>query len=315
MEKLSEAFRVLGDSTRLRIIRLVGEARLNASELVSLVGIAQSSMSHHLAKLKSFELIAEERVGGFIYYALAVTSTDTLWPLVELARKSKDEHGDATRLAELLSQREDAQSLNEKLLEPGQSWRLWAAALASLLPPLEVADFGCGSGALAFELSRWAKRVTAVDSNATILNKARAESKRLNIDNVFFLQADLASLPLSAASHDVVVISQSLHHVTAPHLALLEAARILRPGGKLLILELEPHQETWVRRRLGHQHLGLDSTALVRSLAEAGFVESTIQTPPRENASPFRAFVVSATRRKGVAKSLVVKPRQSATAL
>jgi SAM-dependent methyltransferase len=298
MEQISEAFRVLGDSTRLRIMRLIGQARLNASELVSLIGIAQSSVSHHLAKLKALSLVREERVGTFTYYSLAIEQGDQWWPFFEMAKLSKDEHGDNTRLVELLQQREDAQALNEKLLEPGQSWRLWASALASLVPPMDVADFGCGSGAMTFELCRFAKHVTAVDENKNVLLKAKNNAAQLRIDNVTFLEANLEHLPLRQASYDLVVVSQSLHHVSAPRLALSEAARILRPGGKILILELEPHREEWVRRRLGHAHLGLASSDLVDCLKACGFTNTTVTPAPKISSTPFRAFMVAATRSK-----------------
>lgn len=140
MLELTEAFRALGDPTRLRILRLIGEARLNVSEVVSLVGVAQSSVSHHITKLKGLDLIREERQGGFTYYSLGVDETAPLWPLIKLAKDSPDDHGDKARLTELLQRREDVHTVNEKLLEPGQSWRLWAAAVSSLIPPLDVVD-------------------------------------------------------------------------------------------------------------------------------------------------------------------------------
>ncbi len=172
MDELTEAFRALGDPTRLRILRLIGEARLNVSEVVSLVGVAQSSVSHHLTRLKALDLIREERQGGFTYYSLAIDEKAPLWPLIKLARGAEDEHGDKARLTELLHRREDVHTLNEKLLEPGQSWRLWSAALSSLLPPLDVVDFGCGTGVLTVELARWARHVTAID-RAPVLEVGR----------------------------------------------------------------------------------------------------------------------------------------------
>src|SRR5450432_2488189 len=129
MVKLTEAFRALGDPTRLRILRLLGGARLNVTEVVSVVGVAQSSVSHHLSKLKSLELITEERQAGFTFYALAIDERHAFWPLILLAREAEDTHGDQARLTELLRNREDVHTLNEKLLEPGQSWRLWVSAL------------------------------------------------------------------------------------------------------------------------------------------------------------------------------------------
>ena len=302
MEQLTEAFRALGDPTRLRILRLIGEARLNVSEVVSLVGVAQSSVSHHLIKLKALDLIREERHGGFTYYSLALDEKSPLWPLVSLARAAEDTHGDKARLAELLRRREDVQTLNEKLLEPGQSWRLWSAALASLLPPLEVVDFGCGTGSLTVELARWAKRVTAIDRSESALEKAKSAAKREGLKNITFLAADLEKLPLPTASVDLVVISQSLHHVRDIAAVLAEGARLLRANGRMVVLELLPHSEEWVKARLGHQHLGFDPETLREAMTHAGLVTEFIPAG-RESGAPFRAFLLTGTRsRKSAAK-------------
>src|SRR4051794_17233600 len=98
MDDLSQAFRALGDSTRLRILRLVSEAPLNVTELVSLVGVAQSSVSHHMGKLRGMGLVREERQAGFTYYQLAVDQKDERWPLIDLARRAPDDSGDQARL-------------------------------------------------------------------------------------------------------------------------------------------------------------------------------------------------------------------------
>ncbi len=297
MDGLSEAFRALGDPTRLRILRLVGEAPLNVSELVSLVGVAQSSVSHHLSKLKGLELIREARQAGFTYYSLAVQADDPRWPLIRLAKDADDAHGDRARLVELLRRREDRDTLNERLLEPGQSWMLWATALSSLLPPLDVVDFGCGTGVLTVEIARWAKRVTAIDRSPSALAQASARAEREQLSNVTFLEADLHALPLGAGRKDLVVASQSLHHVQDPPAVLAEAARILKPGGKLVVLELMPHDEQWVRERLGHVHLGFEPAALEQGLAQAGFKQLHVTPYSREGASPFRVFLVTGVRK------------------
>lgn len=294
--ELSETFAALGDPTRLRIVRLVAAAKLNVSEVVSLIGVAQSSVSHHLAKLKGLELLTEERQGGFTYYSLGIDAADPRWPLIRLAKEAEDAHGDLARLTELLRRREDRHSLNEKLLEPGQSWLLWASALASLLPRLDVADFGCGSGVLTVELSRWARHVTAIDRSAAALEQAKARLAREKRGNVTFVEADLHALPATLPRQDLVVISQSLHHVQAPEAVLAQAAKLLKPGGRLVVLELMPHQETWVRARLGHQHLGFEPGKLQQALADAGFVDVTLTSTPRDGSAPFRAFLLTASR-------------------
>lgn len=300
MEELTEAFRVLGDPTRLRILRLVDEARLNVSEVVSLIGVAQSSVSHHLTKLKGLDLIREERQGGFTYYSLAIDEKAPLWPLIKLARGAPDTHGDKARLNELLQRREDVQTLNEKLLEPGQSWRLWSAALASLLPPLEVVDFGCGTGVLTVELARWAGHVTAIDRSGGALLKAKAEAARQGFKNITFLEADLHDLPLEGGSVDLVVVSQSLHHVDDIERVLAEGARLLKPNGRMVVLELLPHDESWVKERLGHQHLGFDPVVVREAMRAVGLEPQQIHPAPRDAASPFKAFLLTGTRTRKV---------------
>lgn len=303
MDELTEAFRALGDPTRLRILRLIGEARLNVSEVVSLVGVAQSSVSHHLTRLKALDLIREERQGGFTYYSLAIDEKAPLFPLIKLARAAPDEHGDQARLTELLHNREDVHTLNEKLLEPGQSWRLWSAALSSLLPPLEVVDFGCGTGVLTVELARWAGHVTAIDRSGSALSKAKAEAARQGLSNITFLEADLHALPLPGASVDLVVVSQSLHHVDSIEHVLAEGARLLKPGGRMVVLELLPHEEDWVLARLGHQHLGFDPEVVREAMRAAGIDAHQTFPAPRDAASPFKAFLLTGTRgRKAAAQ-------------
>ncbi|NTX07162.1 metalloregulator ArsR/SmtB family transcription factor [Myxococcus sp. CA051A] len=296
MEALSQSFRALGDPTRLRILRLVAEAPLNVTELVSLVGVAQSSVSHHLGKLKGLGLIREERQAGFSYYSLALEGDDTRWPLIRLAREAEDAAGDSARLMDLLRARADRQALNERLLEPGQSWFLWAGALASLLPPLDVADFGCGTGVLSVAIARWARHVWAIDQNAVALEQARERAGNEHAANVTFLCEDLQHLSLGSGRMDLVVISQSLHHVEDPACVLAEAARLLKPGGRLVLLELMPHDERWVVERLGHRHLGFEPSQLETALREQGFASLTREAHAREGASPFRVFLLTGVK-------------------
>lgn len=297
MDDLSQSFRALGDPTRLRILRLLMEAPLNVSELVSVVGVAQSSVSHHLGKLKGLGLIREERLAGYSYYSLALQEKDERWPLISLTRREVDLNGDGARLKDLLRQREDRQALNERLLEPGQSWFLWSGALASLLPPLDVADFGCGTGVLSVSIAQWAKRVVAIDNNPAALDAAKERAADAGLTNVTFLAEDLHRLSLPDGKKDLVVLSQSLHHVQDPSAVLGEAARILKRGGRVTLLELMPHEETWVTDRLGHRHLGFDPDALERLLKDAGFQSIDRETHPREPSSPFRVFRLTGEKR------------------
>jgi ArsR family transcriptional regulator len=243
-----------------------------------------------LSKLKALGLIREERQAGYSYYSLAVGEEDERWPLILLTRREMTLNGDGARLKDLLRQREDRQALNERLLEPGQSWFLWSGALASLLPPLEVVDFGCGTGVLSVSIARWAKRVVAIDNNPSALAAAKQRAAHAGVSNIAFLGEDLHALSLPDAKKDLVVLSQSLHHVSEPLAVLREAARILKPGGKVTILELLPHEELWVRERLGHRHLGFEPEALDELLKKVGFGAIDREAHARQPDSPFRVF-------------------------
>jgi ArsR family transcriptional regulator len=298
MEPLSESFKALGDPTRLRILRLVAETPLNVSELVSVVGVGQSSVSHHLGKLRNLGLVREERQGGYSYYSLGLDPAHAQWPLIQLAKGAPDEAGDHARLTDLLRQREDRRALNERLLEPGQSWSLWTGALASLLPPLDTVDFGCGTGVLSVALAKWAKSVVAVDVSASALEQARERARREGVRNITFLREDLHQLSLPPGKKDLVVLSQSLHHVEVPETVLAEAARLLKPGGRVVVLELMPHDQAWVEEQLGHKHRGFSPEKLETLLKKVGFSNLTREIHGRDHETPFRAFLLTGVKKR-----------------
>jgi ArsR family transcriptional regulator len=167
-----------------------------------------------------------------------------------------------------------------------------------------VVDFGCGTGALTVEIARWAKHVTAIDRSESALTKAKAEAQRQQLSNITFLAADLEHLPLETGSVDLVVVSQSLHHVTHIEAVLAEGARLLKAAGRMVVLELMPHDEAWVRSRLGHQHLGFEPTAVEAAMRAVGLeAEQQVLPSARDAASPFKAFLLTGTRtRKSTAR-------------
>jgi ArsR family transcriptional regulator len=132
---------------------------------------------------------------------------------------------------------------NERQLVPGRSWAACARALGHLLPPLRVADIGCGEGYLTIEASRWASRVIAVDRSPLVLKRARALASRRRVHNGIWKRGELERLPIRDASVDVALLSQALHHAPHPTRALAEAARIVTPGGRVLVLDLRAHDE------------------------------------------------------------------------
>lgn len=305
-------FRLLGDEARLRVLRLLDAERLNVSELTGILGIAQSGVSRHLGLLKEAGLVVEERDGGYTYFRIAPDLRDGtngfggLWPLLEsqfaAAATTPAGRADEARLAEVRRVRQEnfdahaGPDTNERQLVPGRSWAAWARALGHLLPPVRVADLGCGEGYLTIETSRWASKVIAVDRSATVLRRARDLASRRRVTNVVWKTGELEKLPLKDASVDIALMSQALHHAGDPAVALAEAVRILVPGGKLLLLDLREHEESWVRQKLGDKWLGFIDERLRKLLANAGLEKIKLSVGARRTGDPFTVLIASGVK-------------------
>jgi len=309
-------FRLLGDEVRLRILRLLDAERLNVSELTSILGIAQSGVSRHLGLLKEAGLVEERRDGGFTYFGLAPALADGLngfgpvWPLLRAqfgsASRTAEGRADDARLEEVRRVRkenfeEHGAGPEKRQIVPGRSWAAWARALGHLLPPLEIADLGCGDGYLAIEAARFAKRVIAVDRSAAALARARAMARRRSARsvrsafaaNIEWKRGEIEKLPLKDATVDVALLSQSLHHAASPAKALSEAVRIVRPGGRVLVLDLRRHEERWVRERLADTWLGFEDDELTKLLEQAGLTDVRVTVGARRQRDPFTVLIAS----------------------
>jgi SAM-dependent methyltransferase len=305
-------FRLLGDDVRLRILRLLAAERLNVSELTGILGIAQSGVSRHLGLLKEAGLVGEQREGGYTYFSVADALTagrngwGPVWPLLqsqfEAVTSTPAGRADEARLEEVRRVRKEnfeehaGPDARERQLVPGRSWAAWARAIGHLLPPLRVADLGCGEGYLTIEASRWASQVIAVDRSKAVLERARALAKRRGVSNVIWKRGELDRVPMGDGSVDVALLSQALHHAEEPARALAEAHRILVPGGRVLILDLREHEETWVRERLGDRWLGFTERTLARILEGAGFSHIRVSTGARRARDPFTVLIASGVK-------------------
>jgi SAM-dependent methyltransferase len=305
-------YRLLGDDARLRLLRLVALERLNVTELTGILGIAQSGVSRHLGLLKDGGLVSEEREAGYTYYAIApaireaVNGHAPLWMLLEhqfeLAAQSETGRADNARLEEIRRLRKenfDAHSgpdTKARQLVPGRSWAAWARALGLLLPPVVVADLGCGEGYLTIETSRWASRVIAVDRSPDVLKRARDLAARRRVSNIVWKRGALEKLPIRDESVDVALLSQALHHADDPAQVMREAVRILAPGGRVLILDLREHTEAWVRDRLGDRWLGFSPARLKAILADAGVTDVKVSVGARRSGDPFTVLIASGTK-------------------
>ncbi len=294
MFDLAERMRVLGDETRLRILRVLLEESLNVSELTGVLGLAQPTVSKHLAELRKAGFVESSRNAGFHYYSVATKNGDWWGVMSESLRQRADDKGDLARLTQVLQRRREFSESADRFVVPGRSWVAWSRARRFLLPRLKVADLGCGDGAFTLEMASWAEKVYAVDRNARFLQLARERSE--GASNIEFLEEDMCRTSLPDGAVDLVVISQSLHYVELPLEALRESHRLLKPGGRVLLLDLFPHEEEWVVNELKHRWMGFPAEKIEQWLEQAGFRGIEMDTGVRQTPDPFRIIIACAVK-------------------
>ena len=315
MRHASALYRLLGDEARLRLLRVLSKERLNVTELTGVLGLAQSGVSRHLGLLKDAGLVREERDGGFTYYRLAPALdagalADALRAQFDASAADAAVRADEARLQEVLRLRKEnfdahagPDTRDARQLVPGRSWAAWSRALGLLLPPLKVADLGCGEGYLTIEAARWAERVFAVDRSEAVLKRAAALARRRRVANVVWKKGELEKLPLGDGAVDVAMLSQALHHAHDPARAVAEAVRITTAGGKILVLDLRTHQEEWVRAKLGDRRLGFDDDEIRRLLTTSGLEHVKVGVGARKSGDPFTVLIASGTKRHAATKT------------
>jgi len=282
--------RAFAEPTRLRILALVDEVELSVGELSRALGMAQSRVSNQLRVLRDLGLLAERHVGTSTHLRAAFRAEETpaedrarlLWQLVAADVELLPERAaDKVRLAEVLAARGDGdRDFFDRVAgdwdKIGSSFRTGLArarAAASLLPRgATLADLGCGTGWAARELVGHVARLICIDRSPGMLAEARrALGERRRGTQIEYREGELDALPLPDASLDGAVAALVLHHLASPEPALREAARVLRPGAALAVIELAPHDEAWMHTELGDRHLGLSEDTVARALTRAGF--------------------------------------------
>jgi ArsR family transcriptional regulator len=300
----------VADATRSRMLLLLDRHELTVGELCAILQLPQSTVSRHLKTLSDANWVTSRRDGTSRYYTLALddraAATRRLWSLLrEQVGTTAGADQDARRLKTVLA---DRQTKSQQFFESaaGQWDKLRAdlygrgshlLSLPALLDPSwTVGDLGCGTGEVTAALAPFVARVIAVDRSGEMLQAARRRLR--DLDNADVRRGDLESLPIDDVSLDAAMLMLVLHHVPSPPAVLSEAARVLRRGGRLVIVDMLPHDREEYRQQMGHVWLGFAEDHMERLLVAAGFTEvRTVPLPTNTEARGPALFVARGTRR------------------
>ena len=305
----------LADVTRARALRLLERHELTVAELCSVLQLPQSTVSRHLKLLADDGWIASRREGTSRFYQMIADDLEPparrLWQLLrEQTATDPETTSDDQRLAAVLNDRQTrsqqffASSAGQwdRLRRELFGERFDLAALPALLDPAwSVADLGCGTGQLAESLAPFITHITAVDSSDAMLKSARARLKPHA--NVTVKKGELERLPIDDESLDAAVIYLVLHHIADPAKAIAEAARALKPNGKLLIVDMTSHDRREYTQQMGHVWLGFSDQQLNDWLDAALLTHTRITPLPADPTAKGPAlFAATATRTNGKQK-------------
>ena len=274
-------FKIIADETRLKILMILERAEFTVGELVRVLGIHQSNTSRHLQQLREGDLVDDRREGALVYYrwSEALRASHDFQALLKSAwnvvpdREAVEGHLEALlglRRAQAQQFFDSVAGRYSKLAEPGGGAEALLRALGFLISHEHAVDIGSGEGDVSLILARGCKKVTAVDLNQKMLEVLSDRFLREGFPNIDVKQGDMESLPLPDCSADLVVMSQVLHHAASPEKALSEMLRILKPGGRYVLLDLLAHDQDWVREKLGDQWLGFEPERVANWLATLG---------------------------------------------
>jgi ubiquinone/menaquinone biosynthesis C-methylase UbiE/DNA-binding transcriptional ArsR family regulator len=289
---LTGALKLFGDGTRLRMLALLARDELTVGELTRCLDLSQSRISNHLKLLRNTGLLAERHRGNTCHIRLASTAGEAdllgrLWGVLDSELEQLPEHkADLARLSRVLADRNQGQAAFFNQL--AGEWDTRAGdfasgtgrtrALLNLFPKERTfADIGCGTGYMSRPLLGNVQRLILIDTSEGMLSEAKVRlSSEARGTSLEFRQGDCSKLPIGDGELDGLVAGLLLHHIEDLTSAVAEMYRCLRPGGSAVILELAPHNQTWMHAELGDLHLGLESQDVAAAFERAGFTDTKL---------------------------------------
>jgi ubiquinone/menaquinone biosynthesis C-methylase UbiE/biotin operon repressor len=285
MTSILKSLRLAADPNRLRLLLLLEKEELSVAELQDILAKGQSHISTHLAQLKQAGLVDDRRTGKNSFYRLKAPAE-----LMELLRQAAHEvpevEQDAESLRLVMRKRQDhmrryfdelAGKFGRQYV-PGRSWKGIAEALLKLMPPMVIADLGAGEGTISQLMAQGAKKVIAIDNSEKMVEFGSELARKHGIGNLEYRFGDIEDVPIRSGTVDLAFLSQALHHAPHPEKAIAEAWRILKPGGRIEILDLNRHHFEEAREMYADLWLGFTELEIEKYLKSAGFrnVETAI---------------------------------------
>ncbi len=279
LQHASHHFRLLSDSTRLRLLMLLDREELSVAELSAIAQLAQPRVSTHLAKLKDAGLVNDRRQGVFVYYRMAGNIDDSsLSALWELLRNNTDDpliQQDIDRIPQVLSARgghsnwaDSVAGDMERHYSPGRTWEATTRAMVQLLDLGDVLDVASGDGVLAELLAPRARTITCLDISDRVVEAGKKRLK--SFSNVSFGPGDMHDLPVEGESFDTILLMHALTYTSQPQKVFDEASRVLRPGGRLLAVTLQKHAHKSAVNAYNHLNLGFTEKQLRKFCTQSG---------------------------------------------
>ncbi|HLK38350.1 MAG TPA: metalloregulator ArsR/SmtB family transcription factor [Polyangiaceae bacterium] len=301
-----DVLQLVGEPTRVRLMALLDGQELTVAEIVAVTGLAQSSVSTHLGRLREAVLVRDRKAGSSTFYTLNDAGMPEparrLWEVVRAEVHDATLEEDRERSEKVVRSRDQAglwpdvaAGEMDRHWSPGRTWESLARVVAGLVRLGDVVDIGCGDGSVA-QLLRWrARSWTCVDRSARVLSAAR--DRLAAVKGVTFIEGDAHALPLGDAAFDAALLLHVLTQVKQPATVITEAARVLRPGGLLAVAALESHDQAEATAAYGDVQPGFAVPALRRLLLRGGFEVESCEVSCRDRRPPhYRVITAFATR-------------------
>ncbi len=310
MKPAWETLKVLAEPTRLRILALLSQEELSVAELQEALAMPQSRISSQLAILRKADLVVDRRDGKKSFYSirprLETAEADLIAAATQAVAESPELREDAESLERVIQKRRKIAEEYFNLIAgrlgknycPGRSWEGIGHMLLHLVPPVIVADLGAGEGMVSQLIARQAEKVYCIDRSPKMVEVGMELAETNQLENLQYLLGDIEAVPLDDGSVHIALLSQALHHASHPQKAIAEAFRILKPGGRIVILDLKEHSFEKARELYADTWLGFSEGKLHSWLKNAGFENVSVSVVSKETEKPrFETLLATGLKR------------------